>query len=61
MSMSVVGFRNFFIGTDTVRTLTYPDWETNGGDIVHTVTALVTPNILVSCIVNITCSHVVKL
>lgn len=37
---------NFFIGNDTVRTITYTDWETNAGLVSHNVTALVTPTIL---------------
>ena len=50
LCQTLLDFRNFVISTDTVRTLTYNDWETNAGDISHSVTALVTPTILASYI-----------
>ena len=34
-------------GDSTIRQLTYPDWRTRTGDITHTVTALVTPAVVV--------------
>ena len=45
--LALVACRNFIVSNTTIRTTTYPDWQTRNGPINHEVLQFVTPNVVV--------------